>query len=288
MIRRSIAIVLPAFLITLREVIEATLIVATILGVMTRTRQGKGIRSVWLATAAAALLSVTLLLSASLLGFRMHEIFSGPTEAITEGSLMVISALFITWAVFFLHRHFARYKTRLLVKLTETVERQESRGIFWLTFTAVLREGFEIVLFLSTIYLSGEPRQVFAGFAGGTAAGLLLSFALFTATFRMPVYYAFRVTSGLLILFAAGLLARGIREFSGLGLIPETGRLTLPLAPANSTFAGDMVKALFGISRQMDYLQLGVYLAYVAVMVWWVFFRHNRTAPETEVSAAPE
>ncbi len=267
---------IAAFLITLREVIEASLIVATILGILTKLKQTKGIRTVWLATLSAALVSVILLGAGSLLGIKVQEVYSGKTEEFIEGILMVTSAAFITWAVFFLHKYFAQYKTHLLVKIRDTVEKEEQKGLFWLVFTAVFREGIEIVLFLSTIFFSSNPAQIFTGFAGGLAGGLLISFGLFAATLRLPIIYAFRVTSMLLILFAGGLAARGVHEFAEAGVLPELTKITLAFIPANATLAGDMINAIFGITRTMDLIQLSTYGGYVALMSWWVFFRKGR------------
>ncbi len=266
-----------SFLITLREVIEASLIVATILGILTKLNQPKGIRTVWLATGWATLASIMLLALGSLFGIKVQEVYSGKIEEFIEGILMILSAAFITWAVFFLHTYFGRYKTRLLVHIRETVEREEQKGLFWLAFTAVFREGFEIVLFLSTIFFSSHPQQIFTGFAGGLAGGLLISLGLFMATLRLPVRYAFRVTSALLILFAAGLFARGVHEFAEAGVIPELMKITLTFVPHKATLMGDMVKAVFGLTRTMDVMQLTVYGSYVGVMTWWVFFRKERT-----------
>lgn len=267
---------IAAFLITLREVIEASLIVATILGILAKLKQIKGIRTVWLATGSAALVSIALLGTGSLFGIKIQEVYSGKTEEFIEGILMVTSAAFITWAVFFLHKYFAQYKTHLLVKIRDTVEKEEQKGLFWLVFTAVFREGIEIVLFLSTIFFSSNPAQIFTGFAGGLAGGLLISFGLFAATLRLPIIYAFRVTSMLLILFAGGLAARGVHEFAEAGVLPELTKITLAFIPAKATLAGDMIKAVFGITRTMDLIQLSTYGGYVALMSWWVFFRKGR------------
>jgi high-affinity iron transporter len=264
---------IPAFLITLREVIEASLIVATILGILTKLKQKKSIRTVWMATIAAALLGIALLTIGSLFGIKAQEVYSGKTEDFIEGLLMALSAIFITWAVFFLHKYFAQYKMHLLIKIRETVEREEQWGLFWLAFTAVFREGFEIVLFLTTIFFSSNPQAIFTGFSGGLAGGLFISFGLFAATLRLPIIMAFRVTSALLILFAAGLFARGIHEFAEAGLLPELTNITLAFVPAKATLAGDVVKAIFGVTRTMDLLQLGIYSLYVGSMTWWVFFR---------------
>lgn len=268
---------LPSFLITFREVIEATLIVATILGILVKLKQYKSIKTAWIATGTATLLCIGLLIGGSIAGVKIQELYTGSLEAVVEGILMMTSAIFITWAVFFLHTYFAQYKTRLLTKIKSTVEVQEQKGLFILVFTAVFREGFEIVLFLSTIYLSSKPEQILAGFSIGMLSGLLVSFALFKSTLKMPVYYAFRVTSILLILFAAGLLARGVHEFAEAGILPELLKTNLTPIPASNTFAGDMIKSLFGIRRSMDLTQIMVYISYILFMNWWLFVR-PRTA----------
>ena len=266
---------LPAFLITFREVIEATLIVATILGILTKLGQTKSIKTVWFATAIASGLSVLLLAIAAIFGLKIQELYTGRTEELIEGVFMITSAVFITWAVFFLHTYFGGYKVQLLQKVKSTIETQEQKGLFILVFTAVFREGFEIVLFLSTIYFSSNPQEIFTGFSAGIVGGLLISYALFTTTLKMPVYYAFRLTSILLILFAAGLLARGIHEFAEAGLLPEIGKMTLAFIPHKESFTGSMIKALFGITQTMDMIQLALYTGYTALMGWWVFMRKS-------------
>lgn len=274
---------LPAFLITFREVIEASLIVATILGILVKLKQTRVVKTVWLATAAATVASFLLLGLGSILGLKVQEIYTGRTEEFIEGILMITSVIFITWAVFFLHKYFSRYKVQLLTKIKNTVETQEHKGLFLLVFTAVFREGFEIVLFLTTIYFSSNPQQIFTGFAGGLIGGLLVSLALFSATLRLPVYQAFRASSVLLIMFAAGLLARGIHEFAEAGVIPELPSISLPLLPQKGTFLADILKAVFGVTQQMDIMQIGLYVGYSAFMYWYVFLR-NRT--DTDVLSA--
>lgn len=241
---------LPSFLITFREVIEASLIVATILGILTKLGQKKEIKTVWIATAAAAITSILLLFLGSAAGFKMQQVYSGRTEQLIEGILMSLSAIFITRAVFFLHNYFGRYKTLLLSRLKETIEREEQWGLFVLAFTAVFREGFEIVLFLSTIYFSSHPTQILAGFALGSASALLVCFGLFAATLRMPIFYAFRATSALLILFAAGLLSGGVRELAQAGFMLEIN----------------------GIRQSL-------FIIYTIFMTWWVFLRRVYPKP---------
>lgn len=276
---------IPSLLITLREVIEASLIVATILGILTKLGHKKSIKTVWMATAAAAFVSLVLLAGGSLVGLKVQELYTGVVEEAVEGTLMILSAIFITWAVFFLHNYFGRYKTALLQKLQTTVARNETPALFMLVFTAVFREGFEIVLFLSTIYFSSSPQQILGGFTVGAALGLAISFGLFTATIRLPVFWAFRVTSMLLILFAAGLLARGVHEFAEVGVIPEATAITLAFLPHSASFAGGIIKAIFGVTQKMDVVQILLYGVYTVGMSWWVFVRPSETSVTPRSSA---
>lgn len=266
---------IPAFLITFREVIEATLIVATILGVLYKLNQTSSIKTVWRATGLAILVSVLLLAAGSMFGVKMQEVYSGATEDMIEGILMIVSAVFITWAVFFLHNYFTQYKIKLLQKIQSSLEANQQKGLFILVFTAVFREGFEIVLFLSTIYFASDPISIFTGFGLGIIGGLGVSLLFFNATLKMPVYYAFRVTSVLLILFAAGLLARGVHEFAEAGFIPEIGHMVFAFIPAKGTVAGDIIKSMFGITQKMDYIQASLYTIYTLGMTWYVFFRNE-------------
>ena len=275
---------LPSLLITFREVIEASFIVAAILGILTKLGQKKEIKTVWLATAAATLVSIFLLVGASLAGVKAQEVYTGAIEELIEGILMITSAVFITWAVFFLHNYFGRYKSKLLAHLKETVKQGEQRGLFTLVFTAVFREGFEIVLFLSTIYLSSNPQLVLSGFVVGAFLALLVCFGLFAATIHMPVFYAFRVTSALLILFAAGLLARGAHEFVEAGVLSATPNVYFPFLPEKTSIIGSVVKSVFGITQNMDLVQLTLYSIYTSVMTWWVFLRNRFAVQKLKIN----
>ena len=272
---------LPSFLITFREVIEATLIVATILGILVKLNQHKNIKTVWMATFSAGIVSMGLLLAGSIAGLKIQELYSGAIEQTIEGILMIISAIFITSAVFWLHRYFAHHKVHLLQKVKKTIENKEQKGLFILVFTAVFREGFEIVLFLSTVYLSSNPQQVMSGFGLGLIAALFVSALFFTATLRMPVFYAFRTTSVLLVLFAAGLVGRGVHEFTEAGMLPELTQITLSFIPHSKTFMGGIIKGIFGISQSMDTLQIVSYAGYIGFMSFWLFGKRN-SAPDIQ------
>lgn len=265
----------PAFLITFREVIEASLIVATITGILYRLGQRKHLKILLRATLLALVISILLLAGGSLLGYNMHTVYSGKTEEFAEGVMMTLSVFFITWAVFFLHVHFSGHKEHLMKKVKDSIEKEEERGLFAFIFLAVFREGFEIVLFLSSIYLSSKPADIAVGSLGGLLSGVLLSALLFKTSQKVSIRYAYHASTVLLLLFGAGLLARGIHEFAEAGVVPELLKISFVFIPSTGTFIGETLKTLFGITRNMDILQIGGYALYLIIMM--AYLRRSRT-----------
>ncbi len=267
----TITIVIAALLITLREVIEASLIVATMLGILIKLHQRESVKIVWVAAVTAFITSFLFVFGGSLLGVQIQKLYDGNAEPLIEGTLLVASSFFVTWAVFVLHKHFARKKMHMLEKMKETIAASENRGIFFLTFTAVLREGTEIALFLSAMYVTSNPAAILLGFAGGVIGGLLVSLLFFSASIRLPVYWAFRTTSYLLIVFAAGLLARGIGDLLEFSPVTSFPMLTLGFLPAASSATGGIVESMFGVTRSMNAAAVVGYTLYLFLMHRRVF-----------------
>ena len=69
-------------------------------------------------------------------------------------------------------------------------------------------------------------------------------------------------------------------------MIPELAQITLAIIPAKATVAGDITKAIFGITQTMDVTQLTMYGGYVAFMTWWVFIRKEKHSA-AEVAGDP-
>lgn len=259
---------LPALLITFREVVEAVLVVATIAGLVIRMGDKSRIPTIAAAAGAAVLASALVIVGSSLLGLQFHNLYVGPTETLIEGVLMITSAVFMVWAVLSLHNHFAHHKVHLLHKIRGSVEAGENRVLAVLVFTAVFREGIEIALFLSTTFLQENPQQVLIGLMIGALFGLFVAALLMTFTIKLPVYWAFRASTVLLILFSAGLFVRGLGEFVELGYLPETPHVALFFMPQTQSFAHSMIQAVFGLTQTMSFLQIAVYAAYTCALLF--------------------
>lgn len=262
----------PSFIVTFREVLEAALVVAMISGIFVKLHEKQKLKFVWMGVATAVILSISLVFFGSYVGFIFQDFYTGRNEELIEGMLSIITACFITWAVLTLDHEFRSYKVRLIEKINLEIKSGQMVGIFALAFTSVFREGVEIILLLSSILLSTKPMDVVYGFGSGIFAGVIISVLLFTASIKLPIHKIFRITTVLLIFFSAGLLAKGIHEFTEFGLLPELMKLNIPFVPVRETMAGAFIYGLFGVRNVMDVLQIIAYALYTYVMIYIIRF----------------
>ena len=259
----------PTFLITFREVVEASVIVSLILGILKKSNQSKSIQTVWIAILLSFVTSIILLLLASVLGLELHRFYL-QNEAYIEGFLMLFSAIFITWTIFFLHNYFSISQRQLTAKITKTIGKQEQRGVFILVFSSVFREGFEIIIFLSTIILTSPPKNILIGFVVGVISGIATSIILYRLTKKINLYKAVSYVNIFLVIFSGGLIIRGIREFTEIGLIPEIGNMVFKFIPLETTFIGGFSKSMLGITQEIDIVQLLFYAIYLFIIMKFI------------------
>lgn len=261
---------LPAYIIAFRESIEASVIVATVIGLLMKLRYRHEIRHVWAAAGCAVLTVSAVIAAAALLGDRFQAVFDEDAREGIEAMLSVVSAVFITWAVLFLHRTFARGKVRFLSNLRSVPGTRAGAAVFLATFTGVVREGIEIALFLSTTYLTSHASGILIGVTAGILSGVAVSVGLFTTTLRLSVRYAFRASTVLLILFAGGMVANSIRTCIELGFLHPTQTILVPLTPSPASLSGNLVQAVFGVTRSMDTTEILSAVLYITLVAWWM------------------
>ncbi len=252
---------LPAFLLALREGLEAALIIGIVLGALRKINRPDLRPVVWLGAALAALVS---LLAGGLLT-ALGVSLEGRAEELFEGFTMLLAAGVLTWMIFWMNRQ----GSSLNVELESGVRRAMAGGtgqqaLFGLAFLAVVREGIELALFLTAATFALESGGTLLGALLGLAASFLLGWLLFSATLRLDLHRFFQVTSILLILFAAGLVAHGVHEFNEAGWIPPIVEHVWDVNPwldENST-AGSILKALFGYNGNPSLSEAFAYLVY--------------------------
>ena len=262
---------LPSFLLALREGIEAALIIGIVVGSLKKIHRMDLAGTVWLGALAAGVGSFAVAGLITALGASLE----GLAEQIFEGVTMLLAAGVLTWMIFWMRRQSLQIKPSIeadVVRVTAqagTDNRLQGRGpLFGLAFLAIFREGVELALFLSASAFATSWQNTLLGALLGLAAAVGLGWALFSTTVRMNVKGFFAVTSILLILVAAGLVAHGIHEFNEAGLIPG---LVSPVWDVNflldeSSLGGELLKALFGYNANPSLTEMLSYLMYFVMI----------------------
>lgn len=260
----------PSFLIMLREGLEAALIVGIILAYLARTGHRDKAGAVWLGT----VLSAALSLAAGAVIFLSAGGIEGRAEAIFEGTAMLTAAGVLTYMIFWMRRQAINIRAHLQAQVQTALETGSLLALGTLAFVAVGREGVETALFMFAAARTASPLAATAGGLGGLAAAVLLGYLLYRGTYRLNLRAFFSVTSLLLLLFAAGLLAHGIHEFHEAALIPA---VVDPVWDMNgilneNSIPGSFLKALFGYNGNPSLIEVLAYVGYLA-LVGWAYFR---------------
>lgn len=254
---------LPSFLLALREGLEIALIVGIVFGALHQFKRRELFPIVQIGVVSAVLLSLVIAVFLNLIGASL----TGDSEAIFEGVMMWIAAGVLTWMILWMQARAGRIKQML----TEEVSLATHAGkisLFLVAFVAVLREGIELALFLTASVFASSVAQTLAGAAIGMGLAVLIGWGLFRATIRLNLKRFFQVTSILLVLFAAGLVAHGTHEFNEVGFIPGIIEHVWDTNAVldEASIPGQILKTLFGYNGNPSLTEVFSYLLYFGVL----------------------
>ena len=207
---------LSAFLIALREGVEAALVVGIILVYLSRTARSHLAHFVWYGVAAAAALSLAV--EVVLERWRISE--DG-----FEGLMLLVAAVFVVTMIVWMNRVARHLRTEIEEKIESYAERAGKAagwGIFLFVFLMVLREGVELALILRAVELSTEGLQTWIGTLAGIGAAVAVGLFFFKGTLRIPLQRFFAATSIILILVAFQLGLEGLHELSEAQWLPSS------------------------------------------------------------------
>jgi high-affinity iron transporter len=259
-----------SLLITLREGLEAALIVGIILAYLNKTGNRERGAAVWAGTLSAALLS--LLVGGGI--FLTAGEFEGRAEEVFEGTAMLTAAGVLTYMIFWMRRQAINIRAHLVAQIDTALQSGGTLALGALAFIAVGREGIETALFMFAATKTASPVAATAGGLLGLAVAVVLGYLLYRGTYRLNLRAFFNVTSVLLLVFAAGLLAHGIHEFHEAALVPPLVEQLWdmnPVLPETSTL-GSFLKALFGYNGNPSLIEVLAWAGYLG-LVGWGYFR---------------
>lgn len=210
---------MESFVITLREGVEAALIIALVISYLNRTGRQELRRWVYG--------GLGLAIAASLLGaVGFSQIGLDPESELLEGILYGVAAVLVATLVIWMWRN-ARHMKQQIEDRLETLSTSDNRGYGWgllaFVFFMVFREGIETVLFLAALSLTKTPDL--AGFLGGLVGlslAVLFGLLFIRGSLRINLRWFFAITSIVLMILAVRLAAGSLHEFH------EAGLLSLP------------------------------------------------------------
>lgn len=307
---------LAAFLVGLREGLEASLIVGILLAAAQRRNAPEAKRIIWIGAVSAAAICIAL---GALFTFGRYGLSFKAQEGI-GGILSLVAVAMITVMVLSMSNKDSRLNSLLDAKTGAAIAAGAS-AMFWMSFITVGREGLELTLLMWGWVV--QPAAIIGAFAG-IALAILLGYLIFKGALKMRLSTFFNVSSALLIVVAAGILAYAVHDlqeatllpgpFSGAPIAPthpRTGEVlvgfaTYPFWMASFPFGwafdvsdsidptgvtATFLQALTGFEPKMSWLQVVAWLIYVLVVVP-IFINHLRrpataAAPAATVPATP-
>jgi high-affinity iron transporter len=213
---------LQAFIITLREGVEAALIVGITLAYLAKIGRSDLRKTVYAALGAAFLGSIGVAIVISRLNWN---------EDVFEGWIMLVAAFFVVTMIIFMMKTGRKLKGQIEGKVGLLAGNDAWLGLFFFVFLMVLREGAETVLILSAVSLNSTELMSFLGTLLGVLAAIAFGVMFVKGSVRINLQKFFRVTTAILFLVAAQLVVAGLHELSESGVLPSSKREMAIIGP---------------------------------------------------------
>ena len=245
---------LQAFIVTLREGVEAALIVGITLAYLAKIGRNDLRKSVYWALAAAFAGSI----GTAVLVARLNL-----NQDIVEGWVMLAAAFFVVTMIVFMMRTGKRLKGEIEGKLGLLADKSSRIGLFVFVFLMIMREGVETVLILSAVTLNSTELLGFLGTLLGVLVAVGFGVMFVKGSVRVNLQKFFRITTVILFFVAAQLLISGLHELSENGVLPSSKREMAIIGPIVSNdsfffvtiFALAALMILFEVKRRQPVLE---------------------------------
>lgn len=256
-------------LIVFREVLEAALVIAVVLG----ASRGVARRGQWVAGGVLV----------GLLGAAVVAAFAGTIAGAVEGrgqelfnaGVLLLAVGMLAWHNIWMKSHGRELASSLRVVGSDVrVGARPLSALALVTMFAVLREGSEAVLFLYGIATSGAgASQLLIGCALGLAGGCAVGWLLYRGLIAIPVGYFFGVVGWIVLLLAAGLSAGAAGYLNQAGLLPSFGLAIWDTSDILSQqgWLGALLHILIGYYDRPMGIQVVFYvvtLVFIGAMMW--------------------
>jgi high-affinity iron transporter len=284
---------IPTFVITLREGVEAALVVGIVLAYLKKANQTRLNPWVYAGVGSGVVASVLIgILFSGVLGAlaQSDQPYAAVWKQLLEGGFCTIAIVLLSWMLIWMTQQARSLKSEVEGAIDEAMQQSAGWGVFGLVAIAVLREGFETVLFIAAKFQQGWAAVVgaIAGLIGATGIGFLL----FQMGVKINLKRFFQIMGILLLLIVSGLVVTALRKFdAAIGTLAQIdpqfagwcaspngscilgGQVwNLSAVLPDRQFPGILLKAFFGYTQKLYWVQAIGYLLFLST-VGGIYFR---------------
>jgi high-affinity iron transporter len=278
--------VLPTLVIGLREGLEASLIVGIVAGFLGRQGRRDALRQVWIGVAAAVLICIAV-------GVALQIVSADLPQAQQEGLETVVGLLavgMVSYMIIWMRKHARDLKGDLEGAASAALVKGSATALVVMAFLAVLREGFETVVFLLAAFqASRSPILAGSGAVIGILIAVVLGYGIYKGGVKLNMARFFRITGAVLVLVAAGLVMTAFHTAHeagwvnfGQSQVADLSWLVLPGTPVSS-----LVTGVLGIQPYPVLIEMLTWLVYLVPMMTYLLWPPRRTN-RGERAVAPE
>jgi high-affinity iron transporter len=219
---------LPTFILTLREGVEAALVVGIVMAYLKKS--GQSYLKSWVYWA----IGVGIALSAATgVAFQWviqnlgaaNQQYASSIEPAIEGFFGLLAIIMLSWMLIWMTKHAKTLKQEVEGAVDNAVHAQAKNGwrIFGLVFFAIMREGFETVLFIASKLQQGVFPAL--GAVGGVVAATIIGTLMFKWGVRLNIRRFFAIMGVLLLLIIGGLVVTSLARFDqAVGALASSSR----------------------------------------------------------------
>ncbi|HLP91023.1 MAG TPA: FTR1 family protein [Nostocaceae cyanobacterium] len=206
---------LPTFVITLREGVEAALVVGIVLALLKKAKQSQLNSWVYAGVVIGIFISALIgILFTGLIKFlgSINPQYTSVVEPVLESVFAIFAIIMLSWMLIWMTKQAKSMKAEVEGAVTQALT-QNSRagwGVFSLILVAVVREGFETVLFIAANFQQGLIPTV--GALGGLVVAAGIGVLLFKLGVKINIRQFFQIMGVLLVLIVAGLVMTALKD----------------------------------------------------------------------------
>ena len=262
---------LIAFLIMLREGIEAALIVGIVAGFLKQSGHSRLMPKVWLGVALAALMCLGI-------GYGIHsatgEIPQKEQEFVV-GVIGLVAVAMLTYMILWMKKAARSMKQQLQDSVQTALNRGNGQGwaLVGMAFLAVAREGLESVFFLLAVFQQSPTWSMPVGAVLGLLAAVVIGALIYQGGMRLNLAKFFRWTGAFLIVVAAGLVAGSLRALHEAGVWNHLQEVVFDSSKYlhEDSLLGVLLGGFFGYTDHPTQGEVLAWLLYlVPVMIWFL------------------